>query len=176
MTEKKFAISGGGIGGLTLAIALQRKGFDVTVYEQSPSLKPLGAGLALAGNAVKALMEIGISDEVLRWGKIIKTAIIKDERGNILTQSDTEKINAKLGIINSFTIHRADLQQVLVDQLTPGTIQLNKSCVDFEQSQSEIQLKFSDQTSASCDYLIAADGIHSPIRKKLLPETTPRYA
>ena len=52
--SKRFAIVGAGIGGLSLAIAMQRKGFHVIVYERAPSLKPLGAGLVLAANAVNA--------------------------------------------------------------------------------------------------------------------------
>ena len=69
---KHYAILGGGIGGLTLAIALQRKNIKVTVYESAPQLKPVGAGLGLAGNAVKAFREIGIEQEVLREGKVLK--------------------------------------------------------------------------------------------------------
>ena len=66
---KKFAIIGGGIGGLTLAIAMQRKGMDVKVFESAPQFKPLGAGIALAANAIKGFTEIGIADEVIRAGR-----------------------------------------------------------------------------------------------------------
>jgi 2-polyprenyl-6-methoxyphenol hydroxylase-like FAD-dependent oxidoreductase len=176
MSYKQFAIVGGGIGGLTLAIALQRKGFNVTVYDQAAEIKPLGAGLGLAGNAVKALIEIGISEQILRESKIIKTALLKDNFGNVLTQTNAEEISTKLGVINSFTIHRADLHRILIENLKPGTIQLNKACVDFKQHENFIELKFSDTTSETCENLIAADGIHSAIRKKLLPDSTPRYA
>jgi 2-polyprenyl-6-methoxyphenol hydroxylase-like FAD-dependent oxidoreductase len=176
MTAYKFAIVGGGIGGLTTAIALQRKGFDVTVYESAPVLKPLGAGLALAGNAVKALMEIGIGDEVLRAGKVMKTVCIKDDRGNTLVETDSEKLSTRFGTINNFTIHRADLHRILAGQLKPGTLLLNKSCADIKQSTSGVTLLFNDNTQAQADYLIACDGIHSVVRKKLLPESLPRYA
>jgi 2-polyprenyl-6-methoxyphenol hydroxylase-like FAD-dependent oxidoreductase len=54
----RFAIVGGGIGGLTLAIAMQRKGYEVKVYENAVDIKPLGAGLGLAANAIKALTGI----------------------------------------------------------------------------------------------------------------------
>lgn len=176
MTEKKLAIAGGGIGGLTLAIALQRKGFNVTVYEQTPVWRPLGAGLALAANAVKALMEIGIGEDVLRVGKVIQSVYIKDQQGNILLHTDSEKISARLGVVNNFTIHRADLHNILIAQLQPGTIALNKECVDFTRNASGLTLKFHDGTIAEADYLIACDGIHSKIRKKILPESRPRFA
>lgn len=176
MTDKTFAIVGGGIGGLTLAIALQRKKFNVTVFENTAELKPVGAGLMLAGNAVKALIEIGISEEVLHEGKVIKAMYIKDAKGQVLTTTDVEKLSAKFGTINNFSIHRADLHRVLISQLKPGTLQLGKACTDFAQSPSGVTLAFDDGTQAQADFLIACDGIHSVIRKKLLPDSSPRYA
>lgn len=173
---KTFAITGGGIGGLTLAIALQQKGFDVTVYESAPQIKPVGAGLGLAANAVKSFAELGIADEVLGASRIIKKVIIKDERGRTILATDSEKISAKYGVVNNFTIHRADLHTVLLKHLTPGTVRLGKKCVDFSQDQQGVHVRFSDHTTIRADYLIACDGIHSIARKKLLPESKPRYA
>lgn len=175
MDHDNIAIVGGGIGGLTLAIALQRKGFTVKVYEGAPKIQPLGAGLALAANAVKAFMDIGIGDAVLKAGKILKVLRIKDQRGNVLTETDSEKLAAKFGVINNFTIHRADLHEVLIDQLHPGALQLNKRCVDWEHQGPAALLKFSDESYAFADHVIGCDGIHSVIRKKLLPVTA-RYA
>jgi 2-polyprenyl-6-methoxyphenol hydroxylase-like FAD-dependent oxidoreductase len=176
MNDKTFAIIGGGIGGLTLAIALQRKGFNVKVYENTPEFKPLGAGLVLAANAVKAFTEIGISEEVLQAGKVLKVLRIRDTRGNILTETDADQINAKFGLINNFTIHRADLHEVLVKLLAPGTIELSKGCIDIDQAKSGVTIYFHDGSTVQADYVIACDGIHSAIRKKLLPESYPRYA
>jgi 2-polyprenyl-6-methoxyphenol hydroxylase-like FAD-dependent oxidoreductase len=176
MTNKHFAIVGGGIGGLTLGIALQRKGFNVTIYESAPSVKPLGAGLTLAGNAVKALVQIGIAEPILKAGKIMEAMVIKDQKGNILTQTNAEHLSKKFGVINSFSIHRADLQNILINQLQPGTLQLGKHILDFNQTSSGVMLYLDDGSSISSDYLIACDGIHSPIRKKLLPQSRTRYS
>lgn len=176
MSQINIAIIGGGIGGLTLAIALQRRGLPVTVYEAAPEIKPLGAGLALAANAINAFIKIGVGDSVLNAGKVLKLLRIKDERGNVLTETDSEKISARLGVINNFTIHRADLHDVLIRHLLPGSLQLNKRCVDWQRVDKRIVLKFADGSTISSDYVIAADGIHSAIRKKLLPAKHPRYA
>jgi 2-polyprenyl-6-methoxyphenol hydroxylase-like FAD-dependent oxidoreductase len=177
MSNTTFAIVGGGIGGLTLAIALQRKGFDVAVYEHALEIKPLGAGLGLAANAVKAFFEVGIGDEVLEAGQVIKMVRIRDTQGNVLTETDSGQLSAKLGTINNFTIHRADLHDVLLRQLQPGTLHLNKGCVDVQQHAGKgVTLRFSDGTDTHADYVVACDGIHSPVRKKLLPNATPRYA
>jgi 2-polyprenyl-6-methoxyphenol hydroxylase-like FAD-dependent oxidoreductase len=174
--QKKFAIAGAGIGGLSLAIAMQRKGFDVMVYENATELKPLGAGLALAANAIKAFNEIGIGNEVLKAGKKLKSLQIKDQKGNVLSGVDSEVLTEKLGATNNFTIHRADLHEVLLNQIKPGTLQLGKGVVDFDQTGDKVILKFIDGSVGASDYLIVADGIHSNIRKKLLPDSAPRYA
>jgi 2-polyprenyl-6-methoxyphenol hydroxylase-like FAD-dependent oxidoreductase len=174
--EKQFAISGGGIAGLSVAIAMQRKGFHVTVYENAPTMKPLGAGLALAANAIKAFQEIGIGHEILRAGKKLKSLQIKNAKGNILSSANSEELAEKLGVTNNFTIHRADLHEVLLNQLKPGTLHLGKGISDFVQDGDKVILKFTDGSVGAADYLIAADGIHSKIRTKLLPESKPRYA
>jgi 2-polyprenyl-6-methoxyphenol hydroxylase-like FAD-dependent oxidoreductase len=175
-TDKKFAIVGGGIGGLTLAIAMQRKGFQVIVYESTPKFKPIGAGLGLAANAVKAFLEIGIADEVLSVGKVMKMFRIADDSGKTIAETNSEEMSRRFGTVNNFTIHRADLHRVLLNQLEPETVVLDKNCVDAYQDVNGVALHFTDGTKVHADYLIACDGIHSPIRRKLLPESSPRYA
>ena len=174
--SKRFAIVGAGIGGLSLAIAMQKKGFHVVVFENAPVLKPIGAGLVLAGNAVKAFVEIGISEDVLKAGSILKKLSIKDPRGRILTETDSEKISAKYNVVNNFTIHRADLHQVLLSHLHKGTVQLGKFAVDFVQTPIGVKITFQDGSSTAADYVIACDGVHSLFRRKLVPESKPRYA
>jgi 2-polyprenyl-6-methoxyphenol hydroxylase-like FAD-dependent oxidoreductase len=174
--SKRFAVIGAGIGGLSLAIAMQRKGFHVTVYERAPAIKPLGAGLVLAANAINAFQEIGIAADILQAGSILQKLCIKDQRGNILTSSDAEKISAKYNVVNNFTIHRADLHDTLLRHLDEGTVQLGKSSVDFSQSPSGVRISFLDGSFVETDYVIACDGVHSVFRQNLLPESVPRYA
>ena len=171
-----IVIAGAGIGGLTVAIALQRKRFQVSIIEQTPQIKPLGAGLGLAANAVKAFTEIGIEREVLKAGKALKKVLIKNKKGRVLTSTDSEKISRKYDSVDNFTIHRADLHDVLVRQLQPDTIQLNKQCIDFEQRTDGVVLQFQDGTTSTASNVIACDGIHSVFRRKLVPQSTIRYA
>lgn len=175
-SSHSYAISGGGIGGLTLAIALQRKGFDVVVYEQAPVLKPIGAGLALAANAMMALQHIGIDKEVLQASHIIGKVAIKNRKGDTLTATDADTITKKYGATGNFTIHRADLHHILLRQLKPGTVITNKQCVKADEHNDSVTLYFTDGSTAHARALIACDGIHSPLRKQLLPDTAPRYA
>ena len=174
--HKDFGIIGGGIAGLTLAVALQQKGFNVTVYEQAADIKPLGAGLALASNAVKAFQEIGISEQILKEGKVIRTLKILSASGNVLNETDAEHFTRKFNTVNNFTIHRADLHRVLLANLQAGTLITGKQCIDVIDSDEGVRLIFSDGTSAHHQFVIASDGVHSPVRQKLIPESEPRYA
>jgi 2-polyprenyl-6-methoxyphenol hydroxylase-like FAD-dependent oxidoreductase len=153
--SERFAIIGAGIGGLTLAIAMQRKGFKVQVFEEAPDIKPLGAGLALAANAVKGFVDIGISERVLRAGSILKKVSIKDRAGKILAETDSEKISEKYRTVNNFTIHRADLHDVLLENLSKDTLQLGRACVDILQSPVGVRIIFQDGTTHWADYAIA---------------------
>jgi len=173
---KRFVIAGGGISGLTLAIALQRKGLQVTVYEQATPLKPLGAALVLAGNAIKAFSEIGIDSKVVSAGKVLKKLTIKDQSGKILSETDAEDVSRKYGVINNFAIHRADLHETLLSYLPADVVQLGKTCVDFKQSAEGVTIRFQDGTTTEADYVIACDGVHSIFRKKLVSNREPRYA
>ncbi len=175
-SSKRFAIIGAGIGGLTLAIAMQRKGFDVTIYENASEIKPLGAGLGLAANAMKAFYEIGIGEQIINAGKKLKSLEIRSQNGKVLSCADSEVMAKRLGVTNNFTMHRADLHEVLLRNIIPGSLQLGKGCVDCAEDESGVSLSFSDESTAKADYVIAFDGINSKIRKKLLPATEPRYA
>lgn len=172
----KYAIIGGGIGGLTLAIALQQKGVDVTVYEQAPVFKPHGAGLALAANAMMALKHIGLDEEIMKAAHVIGEVSIKDQTGKTLTSTDSRSVTKKYGVTGNFTIHRADLHHILFNQLLPGTVKTGKQCTHFEQTNNLVTLYFADGSIEEVRAVIACDGIHSPIRKQLLPLSKPRYA
>jgi 2-polyprenyl-6-methoxyphenol hydroxylase-like FAD-dependent oxidoreductase len=175
-TSKKLASVGGGIGGLTLAIALQRRGYSVTLYEQAGDIRPVGAGLVLAANAMKAFAALGIDKDILDSGKMLRSLLIKDETGAVLTATDAESVSKKFGAASNFAIHRADLHHVLSQHIEPGTIVLGKVCKHFEQTPIGISLLFEDGSVALADYIIASDGIHSIFRKQLVENSTPRYA
>ena len=140
--SKRFAIIGGGIGGLSLAIAMQRKGFQVTVYENAPSIAPLGAGLGLAANAVRAFTEIGISEDVLEAGSVLKKLSIKNQKGKVLATTDSQKISSKYNVVNNFTIHRADLHDVLLRHLNEGSLQLGRACTTLFKMRQRLKSLF----------------------------------
>ncbi len=168
-------IIGAGIAGLTTAIALKNIGVECHIFESAPEVKAIGAGLALAANAIKGLQQLGIAEAVIDAGRILPSFTIYDEKGAVITHTDCEAVSKKYGI-NNFTIHRAALHEVLYRHVNPNAITLNKKAVDIKQSSSGVTILFSDGTEHQTDYLIVADGIHSSIRQKLNPHSRPHYA
>jgi 2-polyprenyl-6-methoxyphenol hydroxylase-like FAD-dependent oxidoreductase len=171
----KLVILGGGIAGLTAAIALQRIGLQALVYEAAPEIRAVGAGLVLAANAIKAFKKLQIDQAVMAQGRLLDAFSIKDEKGRLITHTDSLATSGKYGADN-FTIHRAHLHQVLRSFLNPEAVQTNKCCVQVARHDGQLLLHFSDGSTTQADYLIAADGIHSPVRRQLVPAAQTRYA
>jgi 2-polyprenyl-6-methoxyphenol hydroxylase-like FAD-dependent oxidoreductase len=171
----KIAIIGAGIGGLTTAIALQQKGFEVNIFERSTQILPVGAGIVLAANAIKGLKILGLYEEIRQKGHIVSAFNIVDTQLNTLSQVYAEKFFQRYGLGN-LTIARYDLHHILASHLQPNTLTLNKKLIDFTQNAAECSLTFADGTTQIVDAIIATDGINSHIRQKLLPDSQKRYA
>ncbi len=166
----KIAIIGGGITGLTTALALHKLGIKSTVYEQAEALNEIGAGIWLQPNAMKILDWLGIKDKILEKGiqlqkvnivypdlspiKKLKNELVQDEYGN-----------------QTVAIHRAQLQQVLFDEFSQyGQIELGKKYISQSTENNKIQINFSAQ-QIEADMVLGADGIHSQVRQHLFPDS-----
>jgi 2-polyprenyl-6-methoxyphenol hydroxylase-like FAD-dependent oxidoreductase len=175
MTNKRFAIIGGGIAGLTTAIALNNIGINPEIFESAPTIKGIGAGLVLAANAIKGFQALAIADEIIQQGRLLSSFILYDEKGKEIIKTNSQEISKKYGADN-FTISRAALHKLLLSKLDPARIHPGKQVFNLERSKNSVLIKFNDNTYHETDFVVAADGIHSAVRKKLLPEALPRYA
>ena len=173
--KNRILILGGGIAGLTTAIALQRKNIDFTVFEAVPEIKAIGSGISLAGNAMKVLEQLQVAEQVKARGHQITSMIIQDEKGNYISALDTRKFTQEYGMYN-VAIHRGALHEILLEEIPPARIQTGKKAISFYEKENSVVLKFDDGTEVEGMAVIIADGIHSAIRKQLLPDSTPRYA
>lgn len=178
MQTKEIGIVGAGIAGLTAAIAIRkyRPDWKIEIFESSHELKPVGAGLGLGANAVSALNELGIKEDVIAVSQIMEHFDILEENGRLISRIDNMAINQELGTVSHFAVHRADLHEVLLNQLDGVNIILNKRLSSFTENKEGIELHFTDGTKVQKAYIIASDGIHSIFRKTLLPPGEVRFA
>src|SRR5690554_1292842 len=105
-----IAIIGGGIAGLTCAIAFEKLGYKTTVFESRKSIEADGAGIAVAGNAIGAFKILGIDQDIIARGQMVNHFPILDERGNTLFAVKPHRINTDRPLEN-FAIHRAELHK-----------------------------------------------------------------
>lgn len=171
----RILILGGGIGGMSAALALQKQHLDVSVFEAANSFKPLGAGIGIGSNAMEALIAMGVGAEVFAKGTVLATQLFKNTQGKVLNSIDFSQFKKLYGQEN-ITIHRGELHETLYAALQPNTVQFAKRCSHFTNRDGIITLYFTDGTSTMGDILLAADGIHSVVRQQYLPSATPRYA
>jgi 2-polyprenyl-6-methoxyphenol hydroxylase-like FAD-dependent oxidoreductase len=161
---KRAAIIGGGIGGLTTAIALRKIGFDVDVYERATELKEVGSGMSLWPNAVRSLNQIdpNILARLTAQSRSLRRLLMKDSNGE---QIKTLPLPAD--DCSGFAIHRAELQSALAEAVSPRSIHLDHTFSRLEQRPNSVLLQFENGASAEADLVVACDGIHSAVRKSV---------
>lgn len=170
------AVVGGGIGGLATAIALSNQGMKVQVYEQARELRPIGAGLTLLPNGLKALNAIqqGLVYLLEQAGSKTQTFNLKKNSGEpILSSAITVREKYGQPMLN---IRWSRLQEILASALPPDIIHLHHRCIGFEQNHNSVTAHFDNGKTVQADLLIGADGLNSVVRQVLLGDGVPRYA
>jgi 2-polyprenyl-6-methoxyphenol hydroxylase-like FAD-dependent oxidoreductase len=162
----RIAIVGGGIGGLTVALALREFGFEAEVYEQAPELLDVGAAIAVWPNALRVLERLGLTDAIRAHAGEINEIRWLDSRGFLIN---------RLSIPFSVALHRADLQSTLLHALPATSIKLDHSLLSLAQHSDKVVAKFANAVTIEADFLIGADGIHSDVRAQLLGNDQPLY-
>ncbi len=171
----RIAIIGGGIGGLAAALALERRGAETVVCEQSPALSEIGAGLNLTPNAIKALRALGLEDKVYAIGSGSDWLTIRSwKSGRVISRMRRGDFPKKFGAPN-MGVHRADLLDVLSGALASTEIRLNARCIGVEGRAHEAVARFADGSAIEADIVVGADGIHSVVRNSLFGADAPRF-
>lgn len=171
----EIGIIGAGIAGLTVGIMLRNLGYSIKVYEASPSIRGIGAGLGLAANAMKAFDLLGLEEEVAGISQPLSEFKISDSRGKVFIQIDTERLAHNFGVGN-FSVHRADLHAILNQKLPLDTIETNQKLVAVQQKSDRVTAIFENGNKGEFDYLIGADGVNSGVRQALWSNSIPKYA
>jgi len=155
----KVAIVGGGIGGLSAANAMLRRGIDVTVWEQADPLGETGTGLSLFPNGRRQLERMGLGEALAKVGAKIGQGGYYRMDGTFVSRVVTTDSSGWNGI---YGMHRADLLRVLAKGLPSTAVRPGHRCIGFEQSALFARLKFATGQIDTADVVIAADG--NPVR------------
>jgi salicylate hydroxylase len=170
----RIAVIGGGIGGLTAAHALLRRGFEISVHEAAPELKEIGAGVALGSNAMKALRALDLENPVRSIAYQSEYQYLRNwKTGRII--SKTARDQSKRYGAAGCSAHRADLLDVLAKDIPESVMRLGARCVSVENLEKTAVARFKDGPEVEADVVIGADGIHSAVRESVFGPDAPRF-
>jgi salicylate hydroxylase len=169
--KPKIIVAGGGIGGLTAALSLIKRGFEVDIYEQAPVLREVGAGVQISANGMLVFRELGLSARIMEEAAHPERREIRMwNTGQAWTAFDLGTVSVQTYGHPYVTMYRPDLLDILSDAVTtaaPCALRLGRRAVAFEIVGERVVLRFNDGSTAEGDGLIGADGIHSVIRAGL---------
>ncbi|HEY1164746.1 MAG TPA: FAD-dependent monooxygenase [Chitinophaga sp.] len=170
----KVIIIGAGIGGLTIAIALQQRNIPYEIFDAAPGNKAVGAGIMLGTNAMKVYGRLGLSAILEGRGALPDRYSIRDHQRNVLKVIDNKLLLERYDH-KSLMIHRAALQDELINALEKR-VQWGKKCVQIKESATGVSVQFEDGSEASGDILVGADGIRSTVREQCVVKAQYRYS
>ncbi|AZM87367.1 FAD-dependent oxidoreductase [Streptomyces sp. W1SF4] len=175
MAERHAVVAGAGIGGLAAALALHRRGWRVTVCERAPEPPATGAGIGLAPNALRALEAIGVDAARAAGGAVPGAMGVRRPDGRWLTRAATADMTARYGI-PPIAVARPLLTAALAAALPPEALRYGTTVTGADGTGSRATVRTAGGPDLTADLLVAADGIHSPLRRAHFPaHPGPRY-
>jgi len=173
----RVIVIGAGIGGLAATLTLRRAGLEVSVFEQAPQLREIGAGIQISPNATRILYRLGLADALHRVAvRPLAIEIHRWDDGRLLTRQRLADVCEENFGAPYYHLHRPDLLEVLGAALPDGVLHLDHRCVGIAQRASKVEVKFHNGVAADADLVVGADGIHSTIRGLILGPESPRFS
>ena len=170
----RILITGGGIAGLSLAIALRRRGYTPELAEQCPHWPAAGAGIALHANAVRALRALGLGEAVSRASAPLPRYGFYDQHGARLCSTDLDDLWGQAG--PCLGIARVRLQEILAAAADRVPHRLGVAVTGLTQQRGGVSVAFADGSAGDYDLVVGADGIHSTVRGAAVSQKAPSYA
>ena len=175
----EVVIVGAGIGGLAAAASLMRRGHNVRVFEQTPQLSEVGAGIQMSANAVKALDSLGLRPMIEPIAVRPKAFEFRRfDSGELFHRLPLGEVHEQKHGAPYFQIHRSDLHRSLfevVRDIDPGAIVLNAKAVAVEEDANSASVHLEDGTLQRSELLVGADGIKSVVRKHVIGADGPVF-
>ncbi|WP_278236899.1 FAD-dependent urate hydroxylase HpxO [Isoptericola sp. AK164] len=160
----KIIVIGAGVGGTSAAIALQRLGHEVVVYDRMRENKPVGAALSLWSNGVKVLNWLGLGDQVAALGGAMDDmAYLDGHTGETLCRFSLAPVTEQTGQ-KPYPVARADLQRLLMESFGTEKIHLGRRLVSVADDGEQVTATFADGSTDTADLLVGADGARSVVR------------
>ncbi|MFF0008153.1 FAD-dependent monooxygenase [Streptomyces tibetensis] len=177
MTTTTIAVIGAGIGGLTAAAALHRRGIDVHVYERGDTLREQGVGMHIGPNGTRLLNRMGLAGQLARHAvrpEALEVRAFHD--GSTVARQEMgvaweERFGAPY-----LTVHRGDLHRMLASLLPAERVHTGRELTGYEEGAKGVTLRFAGGTVTRASALIGADGLHSLVRRRLAGPERPVYS
>ncbi|MEU6888171.1 FAD-dependent monooxygenase [Streptomyces viridosporus] len=170
---ERAIVIGGGIGGLTAAVALHRRGARVTVLERAPSLEPVGAAISLAPNALRGLDAIGLGDDIRALSAWQGDGGLRAPSGRWLSRTGAAAAEERFGG-PLVLLHRATLIDHLAARLPPDAVRTAAAAHLVDPGEAGDPGRparvGTPDGELEADLVVAADGIHSAVRRALFPD------
>ena len=170
----RVVVVGGGVGGLTSALALTRAGVDVEVHERFAHIQERATGFTLWSFAIKELIELGLDDPE-RIGQPIEFTEIHNQDGKLIEQMPVGDVSRQLGA-PSCDVRRADMQRALIELIGAERVKMGSEVVGVEQRDGRAEVLLTDGGRAAGDLVIACDGVHSVVRDHVAADPRLRYS
>ncbi|MCC6474702.1 MAG: FAD-dependent monooxygenase [Burkholderiales bacterium] len=176
-TQVPLLVVGGGLGGLTAALALSSRGIPCHVVEKSPQFGEIGAGLQIAPNASRILHRLGLFDAIRGTAVFPQQLVMMDAvSGERVTSVDLGRAFLERYQQPYFVIHRGDLLDALLAacRSKPSiTLEAGKALARIEDTADGADAFFADGTVYRCQAIVGADGLHSSVRRHVTGDEEP---
>jgi 2-polyprenyl-6-methoxyphenol hydroxylase-like FAD-dependent oxidoreductase len=172
MKNLNILIIGGGIGGLTSAIALRRKGHNVTVIEKDPDWSVYGVGIIQQSNVIRAMAELDLVDDYVSAGVPFDKLAVYNPDGSLISEFPLPRLVE--GYPASIGIGRPALHKILGDRTIANgaQVRLGVTATEIVDTGDEVRVSFSDGSSGIFDIVVGADGVYSQTRETIVPEAS----
>jgi FAD-dependent urate hydroxylase len=170
----RVVVVGGGVGGLTTALALARAGVDVEVHEKFTHIQERATGFTLWSFAIRELLDLGLDDPE-RIGQPIEFTEIHNQDGKLIEEMPVGEVSRQLGA-PSCDVRRPDMQRALIELIGEERVKMGSEVVGVEQRDGSAEVVLADGGRSGGDLVIACDGVHSVVRDHVAADPQLRYS